>query len=64
MSQFNGGTDDGKADNFLFVNLNLSYRLNPNWAVEASYYFDRLDSDLADRSFTRDRYYVGVRANY
>jgi len=64
MAQFNGGTFDGKEDNFLFVNLTVLYRFNQNWAAEASYYFDRLDSDLADRSFTRDRYYVGVRANY
>jgi hypothetical protein len=69
MSQFNGGTFDGKVDNFLFANLTVAYRFNQNWAAEASYYFDKLDSGLPDefgqdRSFKRDRYYVGVRANY
>jgi len=69
MSQFNGGTFDGKVDNFLFANLTVVYRFNRNWAAEASYYFDKLDSGLPDtfgqdRSFKRDRYYVGVRANY
>jgi outer membrane scaffolding protein for murein synthesis (MipA/OmpV family) len=44
--------------------LNLEYRFNPNWSTEVGYNFDRLDSDLRDRSFTRNRVYAGVRATY
>jgi hypothetical protein len=64
MSEFKGAATGGQADNFFLVSLNLLYRINQNWAAEAGYNFDRLDSDITDRSFTRDRYYVGVRANY
>ena len=61
---FSGGSFDGLADNFLMIGLNVEYRFNPNFAVEAGYNFDRLDSDLGDRSFSRNRIYAGVRANF
>jgi hypothetical protein len=63
-STFNEGALDGDVDNFLLLGLNLEYRFNPNWSTEAGYNFDRLDSDVAFRSFTRNRVYVGVRATY
>lgn len=61
---FNGGTLDGEVDNFFLAGVNLEYRFNNNWATETGYNFDRLDSDGPNRSFTRNRIYVGVRAKY
>ena len=63
-STFANGDLDGEVDNFLLMGLNLEYRINPNWSTEVGYNFDRLDSDLIDRSFTRNRIYAGVRATY
>lgn len=63
-SVFNGGDSDGEADNFYILGFNLEYSLNRNWTAEAGYNFDRLDSDLGNRSFSRNRVYVGVRATY
>jgi hypothetical protein len=63
-STFNNGPADGEIDNFLLLGLNLEYRFNPNWSTELGYNFDRLDSDLPARSFTRNRVYAGVRATY
>jgi len=63
-STFNGGTADGLSDNLFMAGLNLSYQINAFLSTEAGYNYDRLDSDLAGRSFTRNRVYIGVRATY
>ena len=63
-STFNNGALDGEVENFLLLGLNFEYRFNPNWATELGYNFDRLDSDVTFRTFTRNRVYVGVRATY
>jgi len=61
---FNGGPADGDLENFFLAGVNLEYRINNNWAAETGYNYDRLDSDASNRSFTRNRVYVGVRASY
>jgi hypothetical protein len=61
---FEGGVTDGDTENFLLAGLNLSYEINKFLSAEAGYNFDRLDSDLDDRSFTRNRVYIGIRATY
>ena len=63
-SVFHGGAANNQADDFFLVGLNLEYRINPHWTTEIGYNFDHLSSDLADRSFTRNRVYAGVRANF
>lgn len=63
-SAFQGGTVNDQVDNFFVVGLNLAYRIGPHWTAETGYNFDRLDSDLAGRSYTRNRVYIGVRATY
>jgi hypothetical protein len=63
-SEFKNGGLDGDLDYFAMLGLNLEYRFNPNWSTEVGYNLDRLDSDVSDRSFTRNRIYAGVRATY
>jgi len=63
-STFEGGSFDGDSENFFLAGLNLGYRFNPHWLAETGYNYDRLDSDLSGRSFTRNRVYVGLRATY
>jgi hypothetical protein len=46
------------------VGLNLAYRINQFLSAEAGYNYDKVDSDLVGRSYSRNRVYVGVRATY
>ena len=61
---FNQGTWDTLADDFFTVGANMAYQINTYLAAEAGYNFDRLDSDVMDRSFSRHRVYLGLRASY
>ena len=65
-STFNGGGAgfDDQSDRFYLVGLNLEYRFNPHLSAHAGYNYDRLESDLAGRGFTRNRVYIGVTAAY
>jgi len=63
-SRYEGGFADGNVDNFFLIGLNLTYDINRFLAAEVGYNYDRLDSDLDVRSYTRNRVYVGIRATY
>jgi hypothetical protein len=63
-SSFRGGGLDGKVDMLAAFGVNLAYQVNAFLTAEAGYNFDRLDSDLAGRSFSRNRVYFGIRAAY
>jgi uncharacterized protein (PEP-CTERM system associated) len=63
-STFHSGGVDGKIDQLGTLGVNLSYQVNPFISCEMGYNYDRLDSDLAFRSFTRNRIYFGLRATY
>lgn len=63
-SSFNQGPFNNGKDNYFVVGLNLTYTINQYLAAETGYNFDRLDSDIQDRSYTRNRVYVGLRASY
>jgi len=58
------------SDDYFGAGVNLTYEINKFVAVEAGYNFDRLDSDLNasqtgwNRSYTRNRVYIGVRGTY
>lgn len=64
LSSFNGGSADGKKDNFYIFGANLNYLINPHLSAELGYNFDRLDSDLAGRSYSRNRVFVGIKGTY
>ncbi|HXG49657.1 MAG TPA: outer membrane beta-barrel protein [Methylomirabilota bacterium] len=61
---FNGGSSDGDVDNFYVWNLTFNYRFHENLSAELGYAWNRLESDVPDRSYSQNRIYVGVRASY
>ncbi len=63
-SSFRGGGFDGKVDILGAVGVNFAYQVNAFVTAEAGYNYDRLDSDVTGRSFTRNRIYFGLRASY
>jgi len=63
-SSFQGGSLDNKADDFLELGANLEYHFNPHFSTEVGYDFDRLDSDISNRSYTRNKVYIGATASY
>lgn len=68
-SAFAGGAANNFADDYFAVGFNVAYEINKFLEAHAGYNYDRLDSGLnsglgADRSFTRNRVYVGIKATY
>lgn len=63
-SQFQNGLYDGDVDWFFLTGVSLDYKFTEHWSAELAYNFDRLDSDLDNRSFSRNRVFMGVRATY
>jgi hypothetical protein len=63
-SSFQEGALDGDSDLLYLAGVNLTYKFNPHLGVEAGYNWDKLDSDLSGRSYSRNRVYIGVRATY
>jgi hypothetical protein len=63
-STYNNGSFDGDADLFYVVGVNLEYRFNRNFLANIGYNYDKLDSDIPDRTFDRNRVYIGVTASY
>lgn len=63
-SEFNGGLADGSSDNLFLVGVNLGYQINQYLTAETGYSYDRLDSDASNRSFSRNRVYIGMRAQF
>lgn len=62
--EFNGGSYDGEADGFYTAGVSFMYELTQYLGLEAGYNYDRLDSDIQGRSYTRNRFYLGVRGTY
>jgi hypothetical protein len=63
-SMFNQKNLTGVEDNYAGVDLKADYEINKFLFAEAGYGFDVLASDLPDRGFTRNRFFVGVRGTY
>ena len=63
-SALSGGTFDNVTERYYLVGLNVEYRLNPHLSAHAGYNYDKLDSDVGNRSFDRNRVYIGVTASY
>jgi hypothetical protein len=52
------------ADDILLGGANLTFQLNRFAGLELGYTYDRVSSDVAIRSFTRNRVFAGVRLTY
>jgi hypothetical protein len=61
---FQGGTFDNQAEDFYELGANLEYQFNPHISAHAGYDFDHLDSDIGNRSYTRNKFYIGATASY
>lgn len=64
FSEFEAGGFSGDSEVFFLSGVNLSYQINAYLTAEAGYNYDRLNSDLPVRSYSRNRVYVGIRASY
>ncbi len=51
-------------DNYYAADASLIYQINQYLALDAGYLYDRLDSDINSRGYTRHRGYIGLRATY
>jgi len=58
------GSSSDDVDHLFFAGATIAYQFNPHIAAEAGYTYDRLDSDLPARGYSRNRIYVGTRLNY
>jgi hypothetical protein len=62
---FQGGNADDQAEDLYLIGIDLTYNINPHWAVSIGYNYDRLDSDLGTaREYDRNRVYIGARATF
>jgi hypothetical protein len=65
-STFDGGgpTLNNHGENFYILGINFAYHFTPWMIGEAGYNYNKLNSDLSDRSYTRNQCYIGIRATY
>jgi len=62
--EFNGGGYDSEAEAVYLIGATLVYDLNRYLALEGGYNYDRVDSDDADRTYSRNRVFLGVRGQF
>jgi len=64
-STYHGGTFDNKDEQYYLLGINLEYRFNQYFSAQVGYNYDRLESTSAlNRTFDRNRIYIGVTATY
>lgn len=64
-SHYHGGTFNNNDEQYYLLGLNLAYRFNQYFSTEVGYNYDRLASSSAiNRTFDRNRVYIGVTASY
>jgi len=61
---FNGGTYDDESEALYVLGLSLTYDLNQYLAIETGYNYDRLDSDDSNRTYSRNRVFLGLRGQF
>jgi hypothetical protein len=63
-STYQGGADSNFDSTDYGLGFNLSYQVNPHFSVDLGYNYDNLVSDIGGYSYSRNRVYLGVSANY
>jgi hypothetical protein len=65
-SEYNGEGSpvDGETDYLGMIGVNLTYAINTFLSAIGGYNYDRLDSDIPGRSYTRNRVFFGFSAKY
>lgn len=63
---FNGGGANNQDEQIYLIGLLFQYQFNRNFSAQAGYNFDALRSNVTDfdRSYDRNRVFVGVTASY
>lgn len=66
ISSFDEGLNDGETEDLFMVGVNVEYHFNRHFSADAGYNYDHLNSDIKgnDRSYDRNRFYVGLKATY
>ncbi|MDA7915871.1 outer membrane beta-barrel protein [Verrucomicrobia bacterium] len=65
FTSFNGGVSSGQDEVLFSSGVNASYEIiTDRLSAEVGYSYDRLKSDLANRSFSRNRVFVGAKASF
>ena len=64
-SKYHGGTFNNSDEQYYLLGLDFEYRFNPYFSAHVGYNYDRLESNsLLNRTFDRNRVYIGVTATY
>lgn len=65
-SSFNGGgpTFNNKTEDFFEFGADLQYRFNANFSTQVGYDYNRLCSEIAGRTYTDNKVYIGATATY
>ncbi len=64
-STYYGGAYNNMKEQYYLAGLDVEYRFNPYFSAHAGYNFDRLASNSEiNRSYDRNRVYVGITASY
>ena len=65
-SVFNDGNNNDRSEYLWLFGANLAYAFDRHWSCEAGYNYDQLTSNVKEgnRSYDRNRVYVGVTARY
>ena len=61
---FNGGANDGQSDNIYLFGASLEYHFNRHLSTEVGYNYDRVDSNIGGRGYSRNQVFLGMTASY
>ncbi len=64
FGSFNGGLYDDESEGLYILGVSLTYDINQYFAIETGYNYDRLDSDDSNRTYSRNRVFLGVRGQF
>ncbi|WP_286237244.1 porin family protein [Neptuniibacter halophilus] len=53
-----------RSDDFLLLNLNMEWRFNPSWSLQANYSFTDVDSNIELYEYDRQQVMLGLRYNF